>query len=206
MEMIRGESVLVYNRLNSMMCVLKAIPSGGGREWHYVERGFDRCVNTGVNSMKTMAGMLSTMKVNREVMARLAAEGFGAVTELADEIVRRTDLSFRHAHHIVGMTCVDAVKEGKKSNEITCEMLDEAAQKVIGKPLGLDESVIAKALDPFENVRIRETIGGPAPKEVKRMIKEREELLLQNKAALNERKKDLQIAAKLLLEACNNII
>jgi argininosuccinate lyase len=205
LEMIRGEAVLVSNRLNGMMSVLRALPPGGGREWHYAERAFDPCVNTAVGAMMTMAGIMSTITVKRDVMARRAAEGFSTVTELADEIVRRTGLSFRECHHIVGLTCFEAIKTGKKSNEITSEMLDAAAREVIGKPLDLGEPIVRKALDPAENVRIRDTTGGPAPSEVKRMIEKGKGVLSGDKARVKQRKDLLEQAARALRDASRAI-
>ena len=202
MEMIRGESVLVYNRLNAMLCVLKAIPLGGGREWQYVHKSLPECVNTAANSMKIMAGMISTMNVKKDVMVRRAAQGFGTMTELADEIVRTCGLPFRHAHHIVGLTSLNTIKAGKTSDEITLEMVNAAAVEVIGKPLDLDEQVVKRALDPVVNVAVRSTIGGPAPKEVLRMIEERKGYLAKNQAELDNRKRSLSDANNALQDAC----
>jgi argininosuccinate lyase len=143
-----------------------------------------------------MAGIVSTLVVKPDVMARRAAEGFSTVTELADQIVRHADLSFRQAHHIVGLTTLEAAKAGKKADEITCAMLDAAAKEVIGRPLGLDEQVVRKALDPFENVRVRSVVGGPAPDEVRRMIEDRNAVLAQDTDRLEHRRRQLAQAAE----------
>lgn len=206
LEMIRGEAILVANRLTGMMGILKAIPPGGGREWNYVERLFPRCANTAVGAMGTMAGIISTLTVNREVMARRALEGFATVTELADEIVRRKDLDFRQAHHIVGLTTRMAIKAGKKANEITSGMVDVAAREVIGEPLGLDEETVKKALDPAENVRVRDITGGPAPVEVRRMIEARKDVLAQDMDRLEQRNRHLGQAAEGLQRAVEAIV
>ncbi|HXX39421.1 MAG TPA: argininosuccinate lyase [bacterium] len=206
LEMIRGESILVASQLNGMMGVLKALPPGGGREWGYVDRAFPGCVNTALGAIKTMAGIVSTLVVKPDVMARRAAEGFSTVTELADQIVRHADLSFRQAHHIVGLTTLEAVKTGKKADEITGAMLDAAAEKVIGRPLGLDDQVAKKALDPSENVRIRSTIGGPAPDEVRRMIEVRHAVLAEDQDRLGQRRGHLTRAAEELRDAVTAII
>ncbi|MFH1153206.1 MAG: argininosuccinate lyase [Pseudomonadota bacterium] len=206
MEMVRGESVLVYNRLNAMLCILKALPLGGGREWQYVHKSLPECVNTAVNAMKTLAGMISTMKVKKDVMVLRAAQGFGTVTELADEMVRSCGLPFRHAHHIVGTICLNALSEGKTSDEITLAMVNDAAEMVIGRSLNLDEQTLKKALDPVLNVAVRDTIGGPAPKEVLRMIKDRKRQLNKNKEQLEERKKRLKDASDKLLGICRTYI
>jgi argininosuccinate lyase len=205
LEMIRGEAVLVANRLNGMMGVLKAVPPGGGREWGYAKQLFPRCANTVVESMRTMAGIISTLTVNKEVMTQRALEGFSTATELTDEIVRRVDLSFRESHHIVGITTRMAITSGKMANEITSVMLDEAAMQAIGRPLEMDEQLVRKALDPVENVLIRDHIGGPAPAEVNRMIEVRIKILELEKRQLQDRKNRLSGAADALQNRVDEI-
>lgn len=206
LEMIRGESILVASQLNGMMGVLKAVPPGGGREWNYVDRVFPGCTNTAVGAVKTMAGIISTLAVKPDVMARRAAEGFSTVTELADEIVRYAGLSFRQAHHIVGLVTVDAVRSGKTAIEITGAMIDAAAKDVVGRPLCLNEAIVRKALDPLENVRVRSTVGGPAPDEVRRMIAARHGVLARDQERLEERRHRLARAADRLRDAVATIM
>jgi argininosuccinate lyase len=201
LEMIRGEAILVAHRLGGMMSILKAVSLGGGREWNYVPRLFPRCANTAVRAMRTMAGIISTLTVKREAMARRALEGYSTVTELADEIVRRSDLSFRQSHHIVGLVTRMAIEAGKQANEITSEMVDTAARETIGKPLGLDEHTVKRALDPVENVRVRDIVGGPAPEEVRRMIEAGKDILVEDKHRLEQRKRKLEEGADRLRSA-----
>jgi len=206
LEMIRGEAILVASRLNGMMGILRAIPPGMGREPCYVERLFPRCANTAVGAMKTMAGIISTLEINREMMARRALEGFSTMTELADEMVRSKGLAFRQAHHIVGVTTLMAIEAGKRADEVTGKMIDAAAREVIGEPLGLDEDTVRRALDPVENVRIRDVIGGPAPGEVRRMIEARKGVIARDKEQLDRRKRSLAAAAGRLQVAAKTLV
>lgn len=205
-EMIRGEAVIAAHNLSAMMSVLKAVPPGGGREWGYTMHLFPLIANTFMGAMKTFTGIISTLTVNKEVMARRAAEGFGTVTELADEIVRQTGLSFRDSHHIVGMTTRMAIQSGKLANEITSEMIDVAAKEAIGKPLGLDAKVVRKALDAVENVRVRNIPGGPAPEEVRRMIEDRKAVLARDRRRLEQRKRRLKAGGVKLSQAVEAVL
>ena len=206
LEMIRGESILAANQLNGMMGILKALPPGGGREWFYVDRAFPACANTALGAIGTAAGIIATLTVRPEVMARRASEGFSTVTELADEIVRRAGLSFREAHHIVGLTTLEAIKAGRRADEITSAMIDTAAAQVIGRPLGLGAQVVKNALDPFENVRVRTHVGGPAPDEVRRMINVRNEMLPREQHRLKQRTTRLAEAAQELQDAVAAVV
>ncbi len=205
-EMIRGEAILVASRLNGMMEILKAVPIGGGREWSYVPRLFPPCANTALGALATMAGIVATLKVNKDVMARRALEGFSTGTELADRIVRTTGLSFRQAHHIVGLLTLTAIKAGKKANEITGEMVDAAAREVIGRPLQLGEATIKLALDPVENVRVRSIIGGPAPEEVARAIDVGRGLIGPDRQRLAQREGQLEQGTAKLAAAVKTLV
>jgi argininosuccinate lyase len=85
-------------------------------------------------------------------------------------------------------------------------MLDGAAEEVIGRPLGLDERLVKSALDPFENVRIRSVVGGPAPDEVRRMIDVRTGVLAQDQGRLAQRRARLAEAADGLRAAVSTIM
>lgn len=115
-------------------------------------------------------GVLSTMTVNQERLAHLAAIGFATMTELADTIVREKGLSFRMAHNIVGKTVVYLIEEKKSAVELTTEMLDQSSQDLFGTSLGLSPESVARALDPWGNIEVRTVAGGPAPGEMHRMI------------------------------------
>jgi argininosuccinate lyase len=206
LEMIRGEAALVAGHLNSMMGILKAVPPGMGREPFYLERLFPSCANTAAGALATMAGIISTLTVKRDVMARRAVEGFATMTELADDIVRCTGLAFRQAHHIVALTTLMAVEASKTADEITSVMIDNAAREVLGKPLGLDAEMVRRALDPVENVRIRAIVGGPAPIEVRRMLEARKGILTQDRERLAKRKRRLAEAAAGLQRAVDAIL
>lgn len=121
-------------------------------------------------TIAVMQGVVETMTVKTETMARSAAEGYGTATELADVIVRESGLSFRMAHNIVGRVVREAIEAGRTAPEITTGDLDQAAQALFGKPLGISADAVRRALDPAENLKTRTVTGGPAESEIHRML------------------------------------
>jgi argininosuccinate lyase len=98
-------------------------------------------------------------------------KNFSTVTEVADEIVRKMDVSFRTAHEIVKRAVWQLYSQGRTSEDLTLEELNAASMKILGKPLqNISAEVIAKALDPLENIKRRNVLGGPAPTEVAKNI------------------------------------
>ncbi len=119
------------------------------------------------------AELLGALTVAPERMAGFAARGFGTATELADVIVRETGLSFRMAHNVVATVVSAAIDAGRAATDITSAELDEAAQTLFGRRLGITPEALAGALDPAENVRRRTVTGGPAPANMTVMLDDR---------------------------------
>jgi argininosuccinate lyase len=122
---------------------------------------------------RLLAAVVGTMEVNRELLLERAGSGYSTVTELADTLVRERGLSFRTAHAVVTAVVKLAESEGVGAGGISPELLDRAAEGVIGETLDLSADEVSRALDPVHFVEIRALPGGPAPEETNRALEER---------------------------------
>ncbi|GIP39293.1 argininosuccinate lyase [Paenibacillus sp. J31TS4] len=122
---------------------------------------------------RLLSCVIGTMDVNKDVLRERTEGSYAIVTELADTLVRTDGLSFRNAHHIVSAVVKRGVAEGRAASEITLDLVNEAAQAVIGRKLALSEEQLRLALDPEHFVAIRTLPGGPAPAEIRRTIEKR---------------------------------
>ncbi len=118
-------------------------------------------------SVALFAGTLQSATFNLETLRRRASENFITVTELADTIVRREDLSFRISHKIVG-NCVKAALA--QNREITHEILQNVSKEVLGREISMTETELAETLSPENFVAIRTIYGGTAPEETRRAL------------------------------------
>ena len=150
---------------------------------------------------KVMAGVVSTLVPLREIMLLRARQGFSSMTDLADALVRSHGLTFRQAHEIIAGVASEAIALHRRPEELTVGMIEEAAAKHLGKELRMDEEELRSAVDPVENVKRRNGIGGPAPEEVRRMIEARKILILQEEESRRRRLKRIQEAAIALEKA-----
>jgi argininosuccinate lyase len=132
-----------------------------------------RALETADGLYRLLAAVTGTMEVNGELLLERARSGYSTVTELADTLVRERGVSFKDAHAIVSSVVRLAESEGVGVAGISPGLVDRAAEDVIGKQLGLGEDLISSALDPVRFVEIRTLPGGPAPREVTRMLEER---------------------------------
>ena len=129
-------------------------------------------------ALRLFAGVIRNCEVNREHMARKAHEGFLTVTELADTLVRKENLSFRLSHRLV-QAAVAAT--GTYDRERLIENLQRLAPEIAGGPLKTPVELLQQALDPKHFINIRSIIGGPAPKtvleEIRNAKRETEEMV-----------------------------
>jgi argininosuccinate lyase len=88
------------------------------------------------------------------------------------------------AHSVVVLVVRDALAAGHSADAIRSADIDNSAQILLGKPLGLPETAVAQALDPAENIRARTVLGGPAPAEMARMLAGRQVALAADAAAV----------------------
>jgi argininosuccinate lyase len=196
LEIIRAESVRVPDAVNSAFGVLKAIPLGNGREPSYVESSVFESAEKLETLAPVLADVITTLIIHEDVMLRKSRQDFSTMTELADEIVRQTDLSFHQSFVLVGQLVAQVYKQGQMPEAITSEMIDSIAQNTFGRALHIPTNAVKRALDPVENVRIRNVRGGPAPVEVRRMLSGRRKQQEDLKARLQERRDYLARASQ----------
>lgn len=137
---------------------------------------------------RLMACVVGTMEVNKEGLLQRAKESFSTVTELADTLVRTDRLSFRSSHHIVSLVVRKAMQSGLRADQISLELVQEAAVQVIGRELKLTAEELRLALDPVHFVKIRSLPGGPNPDVMKRVIGQRRGSLQAEKMWLEQAK------------------
>lgn len=144
-------------------------------------------IDTVVGSTNVMSGVVQTLVPLKDNMRQRLREGFSTMTDLADTLVKVHDLSFRQAHDIIVYVTIEALKEGKKAEDITPEMITHASEQVLKRPLTITYDLLKQAIDPVLNVKRRKVIGGPAPESVQKMIQNQRKQLSEEKKKQFER-------------------
>lgn len=205
LEMIRAESVCAHNLVNGAFGILKALPTCAGYEASYIDAQIFEATEKLIVWARVLAEILDSLKIKVDVMLKKAGEGFSAMTELADTIVRNTELSYHEAYLLVSRLVAKALAAGLDAEAITSEMIDEIAVDLYQKPLKLGAEVVKQALDPMENVKMRDRIGGPAPAEVRRMLGERVKQQAALRTQLEDQLEELEKAEAWLDRAVKGI-
>ncbi|MFM0305227.1 argininosuccinate lyase [Paraburkholderia sediminicola] len=146
-----------------------------------------RSLDAMIAATHAMTGVVRTLQPNKSQMLRYAAENFATMTDLTDTLVRETGLDYREAHEVIARVVNAAIEQRKPANQISIEMVQDAAKAQLGHPLEISAASIRDALDPVQNVARRDGIGGPAPVAVQKMVDSTRNELTAERARLSER-------------------
>jgi argininosuccinate lyase len=158
------------------------------------------------NAVRLWAAIVSSMKVNKDIMRESTMIYWALATDLAGALVRARSLPWRTAHQITAVLVRKALEQGKKPAEVDSAFLDEAAVEYLGSPLGLSDREIREVLDPLRAVQARRLIGGTAPREVQRQVAACLARLERDREILAGRKQKLADAAAHLERAIDAIL
>ncbi len=170
-EIARAKTAVLYGELNTILTILKAIPYTYNRDLQEITPHLWNGIETAHSTLNIVRDMVLSIQINKERGLELARANFATATDLADVIVREKQIPFRIAHKIVGRMVTDALDSNMKPEEIDQAFLDEITVEITGNPLGLNNELISKALDPLENVKMRKVPGGPSPEMVNLALK-----------------------------------
>ncbi|MDF2520748.1 MAG: argH [Clostridia bacterium] len=146
-ELIRGKTGRVYGALVSLLTTMKALPLAYNKDMQEDKEPFFDAVSTIQASLKIMAEMLKSLKINSSKMKEAVKMGFLNATEVADYLVLK-GMPFRDAHGLVGsivLYCEDKSKaiEDLSLNELNqfSHYFDESIYEYIEYQNSLDKGI-----------------------------------------------------------------
>lgn len=134
-------------------------------------------------------------------MARAAAGTWSTATNLADELVRTSSLSFREAHSLVARLVRNSLRDSVGTDEVGSAHLAAAAKELDMPAPSLGADAIRAALDArgFANTRLSH--GGISPPQVAALAAEARDVHAEQSAWLSARNTQASDAAALLAGA-----
>jgi argininosuccinate lyase len=151
-ELVRGKTGRVYGALMSLLTTMKGIPLAYNKDMQEdKEMSFD-AMKTVQDCIVLFDGMLSTIKFNKDVMAKSAKNGFTNATDAADYLVMH-GVPFRDAHGIVGQMVLYCIDKG-----IALDDMELSEMQKLSPAFSED---IYEAISMKTCVEKRNTIGAP---------------------------------------------
>lgn len=180
-ELVRAKTGRVIGNLSGAMAIYKALPFTYNRDFQEMNSLLYESLDTGVVSIELIAKLLENTRFKAEVMAEKSGKKFTSATELANMLVRKARIPFRNAHEIVGKLAL----AGKFNPSVT--EIDEVARQVTGRKINhITDEDIKNALNPEFIVEAMKNYGGTAKEQIERMLKERMDVLENDKNRLAE--------------------
>ncbi len=159
-ELVRAKIGRILGAFVGLAVVMKGLALAYGKDMQEdKEPLFDAADNLAL-ALAAMTGMVADMAPDRERMRAAADAGFATATDLADWLVRKLNMPFRDAHHVVGRLVKLAEAKG-------CGLAGLTLKDMWAVEPRLSEAVFA-VLDVEYSVASRTSFGGTAPKNVRR--------------------------------------
>lgn len=117
------------------------------------------------------------MEVHEDRMLAVVEDSYIAATELANQLVREYGVDYRSGHDVIKRFVRASEAAEIPASQARAEMLEEVAEEVIGRKLGMTDERLRELLDPAHFIEVTDSKGGVAPEEMARMIADRRESL-----------------------------
>ena len=172
-ELTRGKTGRVYGDLVSLLTTMKGIPLAYNKDMQEDKEPVFDAADTVADALHVCAGMIRTMRVNRDNMRAGGLGGFMAATDLADYLVGK-GMPFREAHSVIGHMVLSCEKAGKRLQDLTLDELKQFSEL-------FDEGAF-EATDIDKVVERRTTAGGTGHEPVRVQIAQAKEALAADQA------------------------
>jgi argininosuccinate lyase len=158
-----------------------------------------------IGSLRLVADILRTIEIKQERMARAASGTWSTATNLADDLVRTSNLSFREAHSLVARLVRNCMRDSTATCEVASTHLAAAAKELdLPTPL-LDDAAIRSALDARGFANTRSSYGGTSPEQIDTLMNEARATNEGQRAWLDARTAEVDRAWRLLAGAVETI-
>jgi argininosuccinate lyase len=196
---------VLIGRLSGFLAVAKS-PSARSDNLIFAYGEVPRALDVAIRVTRLMAGVVRTLEVNAEQMARGLDAGYTQATDLSEFLVQSCGVDYRSAYEVVGRTVREASERGIAGREITGAMLDEAAIAETGESWGLAAMDLTATLDPRLIIESRRATGGAAPAAVESMISQCEQKADDLAEAVQQRRQVLDRTEQELLARAEHTV
>ena len=191
LELVRAVAGDAAAGVQGLTTTLSGLPRAYNRDLQRATPHAWATVDVVTEATRVTAGALETAEWDVNALAAEAGAGFSTATGVAD-LLAASGLPFRTAHEVVA----HAAEHGADSAALAA-----ACEAVLGESLAdfVDPAEVEAALDPFESVASRDSMGGPAPEAIEAQLESAERELeadANSKASLEDGLEDANEALR----------
>jgi len=177
----------------SVASTLKALPSSYNLDHQEITPQLWDSIRILHSSLKILSQLYPKIQIANDAVNK-SYFTFTTSTELANVLTRKYKIPFRRAHKIVGLLMKYLIENKFTCQNLTKKLLMKFLEGQTILPNEINFQDIKDALDPKQFIEKHNIRGGPAPKEVMRMVKTRKNDLNISKKWLDKTRNELSIA------------
>jgi argininosuccinate lyase len=163
-ELTRGKTGRIVGAFVALCTMLKGLPLTYGKDMQEDKEPLFDAADSLELGVAAMTGMVRDLKANPARMRAVASADYSVATDLADWLVREIDLPFRQAHHVTGALVGKAADKG-----IDLDRLSLAEMQAVEPRINRG---VYRVLTVEASVKARKSLGGTAPSNVARAVKD----------------------------------
>ena len=206
LEYMRGAASVAMGGLVTAFSVQKAASGDTTLDPRYMDYALTESLNLADRHLNWMSELLPALKVNKDRMKYMAGAYWAQATDVAAALVKENNIPWRTAHQIVGILVRFSYERNIKPQDVTPELIKEAAIEYMGESVDISNQTLAKALDPIEFVKARTLYGGPSASECTNRLNDYLDHLNKDNKMIQNIELKLQESAKSLELAIDNLL
>lgn len=156
-ELTRGKSGRVFGHLMALLTMMKGLPLAYNKDMQEDKEAIFDSIDTVLLCLPVLKGMIETMTVRTDRMAKAASAGFTNATDLADYLVSKGQ-AFRTAHETVGKMVRFCLDRGCALEDLSLVEMKSFSDLI--------EPDVYEAISLENCIQRRNIPGAPAPEAV----------------------------------------
>jgi argininosuccinate lyase len=174
-EISRAKAGSMISRFVAVAFILKGLNQTYNLDFQEVTRHLWPSVDEVKSTLLVYAGMVKELEFDERRMVKVAERGFVTASDVAEHLSISYGIPFREAHRLVGMVTKRAERGKFRSKKDVSRELLKHLRPYFKKERNFSDKELIKVMDLHNSIKSRRTLGGPSPKEVKRMIEDRKD-------------------------------
>lgn len=188
LEHLRSSLSVLKGKSDAVLTGFLKTPYGDISDYEDIEDSVFDCLELFEKNVRLLSAVISTLEVNRELLAKRAYESFSVVTDIADQMYRSYGIPFRKAHSFVSYLVKKAGKLDYNLRNVSEAFFSSTYEEFFKVPFDYDFTPISQCTDPWHFVKCREVRGGTGDNAMKSMIDKAKERTMENCLWIQKRK------------------
>jgi argininosuccinate lyase len=178
LELCRARCHTIAGALNAALATCTGLPSTYNRDLQEVTLHLWRGSEATVSILAVLGGALASATFDPEAMERAASSGMLWATDLADELVTKSNIPFRTAHAVVARVAREC--EDGYDSPLVARLVRSAVREMTGSDVTIQDSVVKEIMALAPRIADRRG-GGPSPRSVARSLERARKAVSRNR-------------------------